>query len=149
MCVTHSKHSFPSTCENHNTMGMDTSRCKRFNRSSSSSHWENNWQLFEWKRLCASPLRVRKQWSQAQISRTRGFDSEPMPIEVWKILHGLLVITASCWFVQITSLCPSEGTAPIHMYKGTLRHTHNPDLRKATTLWGAVGEWMQKLLLHG
>lgn len=96
-------------------------------------------------------VRVRKQWSQTQISRMRTFYFELMPIEVWKILHGLPVITASCWFEQITSLCSVTGNVHMHMYKGTWwdPHTHTQPWTKATALWRAVGESMLKLNLHG
>lgn len=149
MCATHITHSFTNSCDNHNTIGMEAGFVGESDIICLPlPHAEKSLTAL-WMKVS---LLVWEWGSQAQISRMRGFFPEPMPIEVWKILHGLLIITPSCWFVQITSLCPSTRAAHIHMYKRdmvlTLPHTHkHMPRRKTTTLRRAFGESMQKPIL--
>lgn len=128
MCVTHAKHSFPSRCEKHNTIGMDASRCERFNQSSSSSLCENT------DSFLSESVSVVLWESKETLESARRLQNEGLPL--WSPASmGLRVSPGNYSFLLI---CANHTTASnhgncwdTHAWQGRDRtHTH---IKKATS----------------
>lgn len=148
MCVTHAKHSFPSRCEKHNTIGMDASRCERFNQSSSSSLWENT------DSFLSESMSVVLCETEETLELAQRLQNEGLPLST----RANMALRVSPGNYSLLLICANRTAASnrgncwdTHAWEGTCWdthiHIHNPDLRKATRR--EVGESMQILIMRG
>lgn len=148
MCVTHAKHSFPSRCEKHNTIGMDASRCERFNQSSSSSLCENT------DSFLSESVSVVLCESKETLESARRLQNEGLPL--WSPASmGLRVSPGNYSFLLI---CANHTTASNHAncwdtqaWQGRDRtHTHiTLSWKEPQATRREVGESMRILIMCG